>query len=1425
MRGWFHFQKYSPFLFLLWPLFAPSISQAAWDEHQVYEVGSPLNGVNALDFITSTEGWALLNASPIRVLHTQNGGMEWMEIASLPQFSFSPFIPSQRFQMLNANEGWLIPTEFFHGKSLLHSTDGGETWPEAPHPFQGPFGKICALCFLDSQVGWIAGVDDSLAGMIAATTDGGTTWRVQATPVQFEANDLFFFDEIHGCAVGPWGLSLYTHNGGTTWKYAQVDTFDSLFRVRFADALHGWAVGAGGTILYTLDGGARWHPQKSRTVADLFDIVVISLEEAIVCGADGASGVVLITSNGGTSWRKENLPTDVPLRTVARVGNDIWVGGGAPNTGAPYEARVFHREYQTGDYPTILVEEFPGGTVGIPYEFAITARNGTGPYIWTILSGAPSGLELNPNSGLLAGIPDSATQSLLSIQVQDSNQNIDQVELPLKIISEPLTFTQENSGILPSAVHRKTYRFPLNVSGGHQPYQWRFLGENPPPGLAVDHQSVLVGTPLETGAFDFEIEVTDNGSLPQRATATFHLDVEDLSEDGWEIQHANNRITDIHFFDENLGVAIGWSGLQYDTRDGGKTWSHKPLGAAAWDFDWIGDDGWMLSNAGIGHSSDRGRNWEFQELPLPNAEGIKFRDALHGWAHGNGIAYTEDGGSTWHSAETPAGYYFALGFADAQNGFAGGNNFVFVKSTDAGRTWTPATLPPYVASGLKERMQKQPTPWSPEKAEKVPQIREIYFVDSQVGWIGTNIIEDFSPLLYRTGNGGMEWEKRHVGGKGTIDFMQFLPDGIHGWMGGLFSGTFYRTVDAGANWEDITFGSSTHILGFHFLNEDVGWVLPNVVGDIDETNTIQDLEGAIWRTADGGRNFHLQYGWVKDRPDVGEDYLGQDSSPGPQFLDLSFVDAEHGWALARTTFGQSAHVARIFFTDSGGADWKVRGTLDLGVHRMCFANTLRGFALHTSNDEPVFETRDGGFTWSPRQDILQLIRPGGLTFDSNWGDVAFADDQYGWIVFNGDYVNHKGTRKLLRTTDGGNTWERINDTEERGGLFKLFFLDREHGWMVNNYGFIESTTDGGENWTVQRTNYDGIVDLKAVHFTNEFSGWAVGAAGAVLSTTDGGAHWRPEVGDATTEFTDVYFASCLKGWFGGEANPSYTMGDPVLIETESGDFQGGYPIDQQIKRHNVRVVESPDTVNVWALGDFGLGLKYAAPSSALFVTTRSLPEGRVGQSYSAQLESMNGLPALNWRICGGALPMGLSVSSDGLISGIPTAAATFRFVAAVFDSAGESAGRKLTIRVEPESSPIILTETLPDGNEQVDYEVILEVTGTTGPFEWHRVDGALPPGLDLLAYGVIGGIPEIPGNYEFEVEVLDGQSPSGSARKEWSIEIKGPVITPESGPCDEFPLFCLALNWMKPPPVTQGDFDNDGDADAFDALEALSRSR
>lgn len=58
------------------------------------------------------------------------------------------------------------------------------------------------------------------------------------------------------------------------------------------------------------------------------------------------------------------------------------------------------------------------------------------------------------------------------------------------------------------------------------------------------------------------------------------------------------------------------------------------------------------------------------------------------------------------------------------------------------------------------------------------------------------------------------------------------------------------------------------------------------------------------------------------------------------------------------------------------------------------------------------------------------------------------------------------------------------------------------------------------------------------------------------------------------------------------------------------------------------------------------------------ITTSSLPDGRVGTPYSAQL-SASGSPTITWSRSSGALPAGVVVSASGLISGTPTATGSF----------------------------------------------------------------------------------------------------------------------------------------------------------------------
>ena len=70
----------------------------------------------------------------------------------------------------------------------------------------------------------------------------------------------------------------------------------------------------------------------------------------------------------------------------------------------------------------------------------------------------------------------------------------------------------------------------------------------------------------------------------------------------------------------------------------------------------------------------------------------------------------------------------------------------------------------------------------------------------------------------------------------------------------------------------------------------------------------------------------------------------------------------------------------------------------------------------------------------------------------------------------------------------------------------------------------------------------------------------------------------------------------------------------------------------------------------------------------LSVATTSLTGAIEGAAYSDQLTANGGTAPYTWAITSGALPAGITLSSEGLLSGTPTATGNFSFVVTVTDS-------------------------------------------------------------------------------------------------------------------------------------------------------------
>ena len=159
-------------------------------------------------------------------------------------------------------------------------------------------------------------------------------------------------------------------------------------------------------------------------------------------------------------------------------------------------------------------------------------------------------------------------------------------------------------------------------------------------------------------------------------------------------------------------------------------------------------------------------------------------------------------------------------------------------------------------------------------------------------------------------------------------------------------------------------------------------------------------------------------------------------------------------------------------------------------------------------------------------------------------------------------------------------------------------------------------------------------------------------------------------------------------------------------------------------------------------------------ASAPSITTSTLADGLTRSPYTQTLIETGGTAPLNWSISLGSTPPGLTLSSAGVLSGIPTSAGTFNFTVRLNDGVGltDIHAFAMTIAASPIS---IATATLSSGVKAVPYSQSLIATGASAPSVWTLYSGALPAGLSLSAVGIISGTPSIAGTINFAIKLTD----------------------------------------------------------------------
>jgi len=161
----------------------------------------------------------------------------------------------------------------------------------------------------------------------------------------------------------------------------------------------------------------------------------------------------------------------------------------------------------------VTPDVLPPAIMGAAYSVTFEATGGAPPYDYDTVQGGnppPTGLNLDPVSGVMSGIPTTAGIFPFVLEVNDSNYCL--VRTPYNLIVSPpgcpaISFAPDT---LPDEVEGTFYSQVVAASGGTEPYSYSVTAGGLPAGLSLDPLSGLIsGTPDTPGIYQFTISIID----------------------------------------------------------------------------------------------------------------------------------------------------------------------------------------------------------------------------------------------------------------------------------------------------------------------------------------------------------------------------------------------------------------------------------------------------------------------------------------------------------------------------------------------------------------------------------------------------------------------------------------------------------------------------------------------------------------------------------------------------------------------------------------------------------------------------------------------------------------------------------------------------------------------------------------------------
>jgi photosystem II stability/assembly factor-like uncharacterized protein len=252
----------------------------------------------------------------------------------------------------------------------------------------------------------------------------------------------------------------------------------------------------------------------------------------------------------------------------------------------------------------------------------------------------------------------------------------------------------------------------------------------------------------------------------------------------------------------------------------------------------------------------------------------------------------------------------------------------------------------------------------------------------------------------------------------------------------------------------------------------------------------------------------------------------------------------------------------VFTSADGGASWTRRSSGRRGSLRVVdFVNVSTGWA---AGDGGVIKTTNGGVSWQA-QDL-----PGDGVY--RFTDVSFVDASHGWACGSYAVAGGAAASRIVRTTDGGDTWTIAEQWIESASkaevqlLMQVDFVNATTGWAtgwgytaaLGDWGYVVlKTMDAGDTWSITRFG-DGRAEISAMDFTTATDGWLATASLAdyapatIWRTTDGGGSWTAQTTRSGATITDLAASPAGECYVSGQTQGTSDWVGFVLHSSDDG---------------------------------------------------------------------------------------------------------------------------------------------------------------------------------------------------------------------------------------------------------------------------------